>query len=239
MGIRDIQRKIKLKEEMDKKAMELKASELEAKARNASLTKDRLAEIAKNHGVLLAFDPDMKADVEKLQKQYNVPKGRIISAQMTEEQCLKGKKIDLANLGMLAYQRILLEKEETGGMLTVGEVFDRVNTGILLGRITTQDVEKALTILQKQGIITGIKELDNDVKVVDFFPVQFTNDRNAVLDMAASQGFVTLEDVTMALHWPPERALRALEYLQKIGTARYDESYLTGKKWYFPSLDQQ
>jgi len=239
VGIRDIQRKIKLKEEMDKKAMELKANELEAKARNASLTKERLAEIAKNHGVLLAFDPDMQADVEELRKRYNVPKGRIISAQMTEEQCLKGKKVDFANLGMLAYQRVLLEKEETGGLLTAGEVFDRVNTGILTGKITPQDVEKALAILQKQGIIAGIEELENGVKIVNFFPVQFTSDQSAVLNVAAQQGFITLEDVTMALHWPAERGLRALENLQKIGVARYDESFLTGKKWYFPSLGPQ
>ncbi len=236
MGIRDIQRKIKLEEEMKKKAMELKAQALESKARTTKMTKERLAEIAKNHGILLAIDPTLQAEIEEIRKEYNIPKGRIISEQMTEEKCLKGKKVDTTNLGMLAYQRVLLEKEETGGLLSVGEVFDRVNTGVLKGIVTAQDVEKAVELLHKQGIIAGINELENGVKMVNFFPVQFTADQSIILNFAAKKGFVTLEEISMNLKWSTDRAIRALEQMQKIGVARFDESYRTGKKWYFPSM---
>ncbi len=236
MGIRDIQRKIKLDEAMKKKALELKTTELEAKARTTKWTKERIAEFAKTHGVLLAFDPSLQAEVEEIRKEYNIPKGRIISEQMTEEKCLKGKKVDSANLGMLAYQRVLLEREETGGLLTIGEVYDRVNTGVLKGVISAQDVEKAVEFLHKQDIIAGFNELDNGGKIVSFFPVQFTADQSIILNFAAKKGFVTLEEVSMNLKWSTDRAMRALEHLQKIGVARFDESYRTGKKWYFPSL---
>ncbi len=236
MGIRDIQRKIKLDEEMKKKAMELKAQEVESKARTAKLGKERLAEIAKNHGILLAIDPSLKAEIEEIRKTYNIPKGRIISEQMTEEKCLKGKKVDIENLGMLAYQRVLLEKDETGGLLSIGEAFDRVNTGVLKGIVTTQDVEKAMDNLLKQKIISDIKELDSGVKMVSFFAVQFTADQSIILNLAAKKGFVTLEEISMNLKWSTDRALRALEQMQQTGIARFDESFRTGKKWYFPSM---
>lgn len=236
MGIRDIQRKIKLDEEKRKKAIELKAMDLEAKARTTKWTKERVAEFAKTHGILLAFDPSLQADIEEIRKQYNIPKGRIISEQMTEDKCIKGKKIEPASLGMLAYQRVLLEKEETGGLLSIGEVFDRVNTGVLKGVVTSQDVEKAVVFLHKQDIIAGINVLDNGVKMVNFFPVQFTADQSIILNFAAKQGWVTLEEISMKLKWSTDRAMRALDHLQKIGVARFDESYRTGKKWYFPTM---
>ncbi len=237
MGIREIQRKIKLKEEMEKKALELKMEEIQSKARVENFSQERLKQIARSHGVLIALDPEMEAEVEELRKQYNIPKSRIITDQITEDMVLKKRsKVDHEKLGMLAYQRVLLDKRETGGLLVLPEVFNRVNTGQLQNRITIDDVEKAMKQLLKDNVIAGMQETENGVVMVSFFPVEYTEDQNRILNLASEKGFITLEEVCTTLHWPEERSLRALEKLQESGTARYDESYRTGRKWYFPGL---
>ncbi|MHA1733509.1 MAG: hypothetical protein ACTSU5_16295 [Promethearchaeota archaeon] len=237
MGIRDIQRKIKLKEEMEKKALELKVAEMESKTRVENFSQERLKKIARSHGVLIALDPGMRAEVEELRKKYNIPKSRVITDQITEDQVLKKKnKVDHQKLGMLAYQRVLFDKEETGGLLVLPEVFNRVNTGLLQGRITLDDVAKAMRILKREKVISGLEVLEDGVVLVSFFPVEYTEDGNQILKIAAGKGFITLEEACTRLNWPEERALRALEKLQESGTARYDSSYLTGRKWFFPGI---
>lgn len=237
MGIRDIQRKIRMKEEMRKKALELRAKEIESRTRVENWARDRLRQIAQKHGLLVALDPETRAIVEELRLEYNIPKSRIITEEVTEEMVLgKRGKVDLEKLGMLAYQRVLFEKSETGGLLTVPEVFSRVNTGALVGRVTLDDVTRAVRLLAKKKVISSVQEMENGVVLVSFFPVQYTEDHNRVLEVAAGKGWTTLEEVCTKLDWNEERALRALKRLEASGAARLDESYRTGRKWYFPNL---
>jgi len=171
MGIREIEDKLRMKELMKKKAAELKMVELENKAAITKMTKEKMADIAKKHGVILALDPEMQDAIEEVRKKYNIPKERIIREQIQEDSVLKdGKKVDIKRLGMLAYQRVMLEKTETGGLLTLPDVLDRVNTGVLKNKITIDDMEKAILALKKDNIIPEVKKLASGVMIVSFFP---------------------------------------------------------------------
>ncbi|MBD3337541.1 MAG: hypothetical protein GF353_00440, partial [Candidatus Lokiarchaeota archaeon] len=55
MGLRKIEDEIDLKEAMRKKAAELKIKEIKAKASTENLTKAKINELAKKHGVILAL----------------------------------------------------------------------------------------------------------------------------------------------------------------------------------------
>ena len=150
MGIRKIEDEIDLKEAMKKKAAELKMKEMESKASVEKFTKDQLRELAKKHGVLLALTPELREEVKELQKKYKIPSSKIITEQITEHDVMrKFSKIDHEKLGMLAYQRVLMSKEETGGIIPLSEVFELINTGILKGNVEVKDVEKALNLLNK------------------------------------------------------------------------------------------
>ncbi|MHA1931274.1 MAG: hypothetical protein ACW96X_01975 [Promethearchaeota archaeon] len=237
MGIRKIEDEIDLKEAMKKKATELKMKEMESKASVEKFTKDRLRELAKKHGVLLALTPELREEVKELQKLYKIPSSKIITEQITEHDVLrKFSKIDHEKLGMLAYQRVLMNKEETGGIIPLSEVFELVNTGILKGNIQTKDVEKALKILKKTRVIDSLTELDSGIMMVRFFPIQYTGDETKVVGLAKEKGLLTLEDVCVKLSWSQDRALRALESLEKSGMAKFRENILTGKQWFFPSV---
>jgi len=112
MGIRKIEDEIDLREAMKRKAAELKIKDIQAKASTENFTKERLRELAKKHGVILALTPELKDQVRDLQKKYNIPYSKIITEQITENDVLKKfSKIDHEKLGMLAYQRVLMQKE--------------------------------------------------------------------------------------------------------------------------------
>lgn len=237
MGIRKIEDEIDLKEAMKKKAAELKMKDMEAKASVEKFTKDQLRELAKRHGVLLALTPELREEVKELQKKYNIPSSKIITEQITEHDVLrKFSKVDHEKLGMLAYQRVLMRKEETGGFIPLSEVFELVNTGILKGNIEIKDVERSLKILKKNGVIEDLSELDSGVIMVRFFPIQYTGDETKVVELAKEKGVLSLEDVCVGLDWSQDRALRALESLESSGVAKYRENILTGKQWFFPSI---
>ena len=237
MGIRKIEDEIDLKEAMKKKAAELKMKDMEAKASVEKFTKDRLRELAKKHGVLLALTPELRNEVKELQRKYNIPSSKIITEQITEHEVLKKfSKIDHQKLGMLAYQRVLMTKEETGGIIPLSEVFELINTGILKGNVEVKDVNKALRLLKKTKVIDDITHLESGAIMVRFFPIQYTGDESKVVELANEKGILTLEDVCVKLDWSQDRALHALKSLEKSGIAKYRENILTGKQWFFPSL---
>ena len=237
MGIRKIEDEIDLREAMKKKAAELKMKDMQAKASVEKFTKDRLRELAKKHGILLALTPELRQEVKELQKKYGIPSSKIITEQITEHDVLKKfSKIDYQKLGMLAYQRVLMSKEETGGIIPLSEVFELVNTGILKGNIEVKDVEKAMKNLKKTKVIEDITQLESGSLLIRFFPIQYTGDEAKVVKLAKEKGVLTLEDVCINLDWSKDRAFRALESLEKSDIAKYRENILTGKQWYFPSL---
>ena len=158
MGIRKIEDEIDLREAMKKKAAELKIRDLQAKASIENFTKERLRELAQKHGVILALTPELKEEIRELQEKYNIPSSKIITEQITEHDVLKKFfKIDHEKLGMLAYQRVLLQKEEIGaGLMPILEVFELVHTGILKNNIDMQDLIKAMKILMTGWFLSSL-----------------------------------------------------------------------------------
>ncbi|MGM0469236.1 MAG: hypothetical protein ACQERB_10575, partial [Promethearchaeati archaeon] len=169
---------------MRKKAAELKLKEMRAKASVKNLTKENLDEMAKKHGVLLALNPDLKEEVKYLQKKYSIPSSKIIKEEIEEKDVMGGRfnRIDYDKLGMLAYQRVLLRKDEIGvGLLPLSEVFDLVNTGELKGEIEIKDVYKAMVNLEKSGVIEEVQKLESGVIMAQFFPIQYTDDQVKII----------------------------------------------------------
>ncbi len=238
MGIRKIEDEIDLKEAMRKRAAELRIREIKAKASVENLTKERLRELAKRHGVILALTPELKNEVKLLQKKYNITSSKIITEQIIEHDVLrKFSKIDHEKLGMLAYQRVLMQKEEIGvGLIPISEVFELINTGILKGNVDIKNVMKAMKILNKLNVIEDIKKIDAGTIMIQFFPIQYTDDQVKVIQLAKEKGFISLEDVCINLEWSQDRSLNVLKSLENSGIAKFRESILTGKQWFFPSI---
>lgn len=237
MGLRELSEKEEIRNLMKKKAAELRMKRLETKSDITKMTKEKLAEIAKKHGVIIALDPDMQDEIEEIREKYNIPKERIIREEISETSVVKRfGGVDIGRLAMLTYQRIMLEKEETGGLLTLPDIYDRVNTGILAGKITMKDVEKAVKLLKSRNVIPQLKRLESGVLTASFFPVQYTQDQSEILDLVKEDGFITTATVCKSLDWSVERAERALQNLVDTRVARVTETFRTGKRYFFPNL---
>jgi len=238
MGIRKIEDEIDLREAMRRKAAELRIKDIQAKASTENFTKEKLRELAKKHGVILALTPELKDQVRDLQKKYNIPSSKIITEQITENDVLKKfSKIDHEKLGMLAYQRVLMQKEEIGvGLMPISEIYVLVNTGILKEVLEIKDLLKALKGLKKDRVIEELQELKGGTVMVRFFPIQYTNDQVKIIGIAKEKGYISLEDVCVTLTWSQDRALQTLKSLEDSGVAKFRESLLKGKQWYFPSI---
>ncbi|MFX1260069.1 MAG: hypothetical protein ACFFAN_19640 [Promethearchaeota archaeon] len=237
MGLRKIEDEIDLKEAMRKKAAELKIKEIQAKASTDNLTKERISELAKKHGVILALTPELKKEVKILQQKYNIPTSKIITEQITEHDVLtKFSKIHYEKLGMMAYQRVLMRKEETGGIVPLSEVFELINTGILKGNVEIKDLFKAMKNLKKEKVIDDIKQLDSGLIMIHFFPIQYTGDEIKVIELAKEKDYLTIENICLAFNWSKDRAFKVIKSLEDSGIAKFRESLLTGKQWFFPSI---
>ena len=84
--------------------------------------------------------------------------------------------------------------------------------------------------------IDDLEELDSGVMIVHFYPVQFTGDEAKVIELAKENDFLTIEIVCTAFNWSQDRALKILKSLEDSGLAKFRESLLTGKQWFFPSI---
>jgi len=242
MGIRELRDRMEKGRYMQKKAVEFKLEEIKSDLEAAAETKEKLEELARKYGVIIATSPKLQEEVERIRKQYGIPKESVITRVMSEEEVLKkgpmglGTRIDHEKLGMLLYQRAMLKRRENGGIMTYGEAYLLVNTGKLAKKLEARDVEKAVKILKKNNIIPGERELKSGVKVISFFPVELTDDQNEVLSIASRKGFTTLEEVMLKTGWTKTRAQNALQALEQEGITRKDESYAYGEKYYFPGL---
>jgi hypothetical protein len=236
VGIRDIERKIKLKEAMAKKAAELKTQELESKARVQDFTAGKIRDIAEKHGFILAINDEITAEIGELRLKYGIPESRVLKKIVKKDELFDEKgKLDPGKLGWFLFQEVLGQKEETGGIFTIPELYLFLRPFDLAEKINMKDIQKAMQAMVKSNAIAGYETLASGVDVVYFFDEKFTSDYKTVLSLAKQKGVVLLEDL-LGMRWSQQRAEKTLESLVRSGIARFDESYMKGKKWYFPGL---
>ena len=130
----------------------------------------------------------------------------------------------------------MMDKHETGGLLTLPDIFERVNVGLLEGQVTMKDVGKSIDILKKSNAIYDVEKLGSGLIMVSFFPVQYTSDQASVLKIVPNDGVLNTQFVCSSLNWSKDRADRALDSLEASGIARVTESYREGKKYFFPNI---
>lgn len=241
MGLREIREKIEKRKSMEKKAMELKLEELEKELETAMVLKEKIADIAEKYGVIIATSPKFRSEIELLREKYGIPAEAVITQIVKEEDVLKRKmfgleSVDHEKLGLLIYQRALLKRKETGGVLSLGEVYLLASIGRLRDKVKMDDVRRALKELEKKRVIPGLLRLKSGVEIAVFIPAELSDDQNEVLSLVSGKGSITLEELMVKTGWSKERAERALKALEESGIARKEESYAYGEKYYFPGL---
>ncbi len=105
-----------------------------------------------------------------------------------------------------------------------------------LETVTYNDVIEAVNRVADHGLIPGIRTLKGGVKVVELRPLELRRDQADVINLAATKGFASIEEVMMELKWSEDHARQVLSSLVETGMAVADIRFSTGGRYYFPGL---
>ncbi|MFX0098041.1 MAG: tetratricopeptide repeat protein [Candidatus Hodarchaeota archaeon] len=128
--------------------------------------------------------------------------------------------------------------EETGGVISVMELFHLIRREVPEFKGNSMDLVKALKRLQKENLIEDLKTLkDSNVQIVEFIPAELTSDLKKIIELATDDGKVTLDEITAETSWDMYRIERAIKLLEEKDMARKVESYKDGTQYFFPSVE--
>ena len=238
MGLRDIEKKIRIKSEYKTKEAELMINDLERMLEN----------IRELHSQLKKFEKKWKKDIEKnkdsykklveLRQELGLPNE--LGIYEWKESATFWDKVGggdfFERLGVEILEKAKEIQEYTGGLMTLGEVVLLVNKGRPGKIIPSKDVVEAIEKLSNAKLIPKPKELKSGVVLVEFIPANLSDDQEEVLALSTRKGWISMEELLLKTRWTQERCERVLESMRDAGIARVDASYAEGKKYYFPGL---
>ncbi|TFG09559.1 hypothetical protein EU538_04700 [Candidatus Thorarchaeota archaeon] len=136
----------------------------------------------------------------------------------------------------LAVLDVATENSSKGLMGLAELIVDVVRRLPELKSVSYNDVIEAVNRVAEHGLIPGIRTLSGGVKVVELRPLELRQDQADVINLAASKGFVSIEEVIMKLKWSEDHARTVLSSLVEAGMAVADIRFSTGGRYYFPGL---
>ena len=238
MGLRDIEKKIRIKSAYKTKEAKLMITDLERMLEN----------IRELHSQLKKFEKKWKKDIEKnkdsykklveLRQELGLPNE--LGIYEWKESATFWDKVGggdfFERLGVEILEKAKEIQEYTGGLMTLGEVVLLVNKGRPGKIIPSKDVVEAIEKLSNAKLIPKPKELKSGVVLVEFIPANLSDDQEEVLALSTRKGWISMEELLLKTRWTQERCERVLESMRDAGIARVDASYAEGKKYYFPGL---
>ncbi len=239
MGLRDIERKIRMKSAYQEKEAELMLTELDLLIENYRKLEKQLKEFEKKHGKKIKENREYYEKLSEFRRELGLPE-EIGVYDWKEKPSFVDKLTGKGYYDEIANEILEIGKEsmrETGGLMSVAEVTLRLNKRRPGKIIPPKDVIRALESLKKSGLIQNLKQLDSGTKIVEFVSVDLSKDQEKVLSLASRKGgMLTLEELLIKTKWPMERATRALDAMVQDGLALKDDDYSEGIRYWFPAL---
>lgn len=238
MGLRDIEKKIKIKSAFKVKEAELIIKELEQMIENVKTIKKQLKKFESKYKKQIAENKDYYDKLASLREELGLPT-EIGVFDWKEAPTLKDKLTGRGFYDVLANEILELGKElteENGGIMSVSELWTELNKKRPGKLVSIDDLYRALSKLIDAKLIPPFKVLESGVKIVEFTPIEFSPDHDVILSFASRTGYVTKEDLLLRTGWAEERIQRCLDFFEEQGIARVDRSYAEGTKYWFPGL---
>ncbi|MFW9852229.1 MAG: hypothetical protein ACFFDS_04770 [Candidatus Thorarchaeota archaeon] len=238
LGLRDIEKKIKVKSAFQVKEAELMIKELEQMIDNVDQVKKQLKKFEKKFGDKISDNKEYYEKLADLRTELGLP-AEIGRFDWKETPTLKDRLTGKGFYDILANEILELGQKltpENGGIISIGELFTQLNKTRPGRMVSIDDMYRSLEKLINSQLITPYRTLDSGVKIVEFTTVEFSPDHDVILSYASREGFVTKENLLMKTNWAEERIDRCLKFFEEHGMARVDRSYSEGTKYWFPGL---
>ncbi|MHA1686917.1 MAG: EAP30/Vps36 family vacuolar-sorting protein [Candidatus Heimdallarchaeaceae archaeon] len=238
MGLRDIEKKIKIKSAFKVKEAELIIKELEQMIDNVKTIKKQLRKFESKYSKQIRENKEYYEKLAGLREELGLPT-EIGKFDWKEAPTLKDRLTGGGFYDILANEILELGQElseENGGIMAVSELWTELNKRRPGKMVSIDDLYRALGKLIDAKLIPPFKVLDSGVKIIEFTPIEFSADHDIILNIASRTGYVTKEDLLLRTGWPEERIQRCLTFFEEQGIARVDRSYAEGTKYWFPGL---
>jgi len=238
LGLRDIEKKIKVKSAFQVKEAELIIKELEQMIENVKNIKKQLKKFEKKYGDKIRTNKEYYEKLAGLREELGLPT-EIGRYEWKEAPTLKDKLTGGGFYDLLANEILELGQKltpENGGIMAISELITKINKMRPGKLVSIDDIYRALEKLINTKLIPPLKTLESGVKIIEFTPIEFSPDHDVVLNFASRKGYVTREELLMRTGWSEERIDRCLKFFEENGIARVDKSYAEGTKYWFPGL---
>ncbi|MHA1221444.1 MAG: EAP30/Vps36 family vacuolar-sorting protein [Candidatus Heimdallarchaeota archaeon] len=238
MGLREIEKKIRIKSAFKAKEAEIMIKDLETMLENIRELQGQLKKFEKRWKKDLTKNEDSYKKLVELRQELGLPNE--LGVYEWKESATFWDRVGggdfYERLGVEILEKAKSVQEETGGIMTLGEAVLLVNKGRPGKIVAAKDVTKAIENLTEAKLIPKQKELKSGVILVEFIPANLSEDQEEVLSLSTRKGWISLEELILKTRWSQERCERVLEAMRDTGIARVDASYAEGKKYYFPGL---
>lgn len=150
----------------------------------------------------------------------------------------KSEPFYIKTLANFVIEHISRIEKEKGNLILLKDFFSDFRT---FYNDTETDISTIISILQelsRNKLISGIKILNNQIKVLEIKPDVMSSDIYRILEIANKHEIkaVTLFMIMQETNWDHYRCRETLENMTKLGLSRYINDITEGEKWYFPSL---
>ncbi|NHJ39683.1 MAG: hypothetical protein FK731_06580 [Asgard group archaeon] len=238
MGLRDIEKKIRVKSAFKTKEAEIILKDLQQMLENIRELRSQLKKFEKKWSKDISKDESSYKKLVELRQELGLPDE--VGVYEFKESPSFWDRIGggdfFERLGVEILEKAKEVQEYTGGLMTLGEVVLLVNKERPGKIIASKDVVTAIEKLTEAKLIPKPKELSSGVILVEFIPANLSDDQEEVLALSTRKGWISLEELMLKTRWSQERCERILESMRDAGIARVDASYAEGKKYYFPGL---
>lgn len=238
MGLRDIEKKIRIKSAFKTKEAEIMLKDLELMLENIRELRSQLKKFEKKWNKDISKDESSYKKLVELRQELGLPDEMGVYEWKDHPTFWDriGGGDYFERLGIEILEKAKEVQEYTGGLMTLGEVVLLVNKDRPGKIVTAKDIVTSVDKLVDAKLIPKPKELSSGVILVEFIPANLSDDQEEVLALSTRKGWISLEELMLKARWTQERCERVLESMRDAGIARVDASYAEGKKYYFPGL---
>jgi hypothetical protein len=137
--------------------------------------------------------------------------------------------IDIEGLNDLIYEILKERSKETGGILSVDELWSIFKRSSIQSVITKKHLKRACKL--RKSPFDRIKE--EGETYIALKPHELLEDITSLVNLGKNFSFVTKDLIQTSLNWTDIRIERLLWYLIEEGRCRIEESFRTGTRYYF------
>ena len=128
------------------------------------------------------------------------------------------------------------EIEQLGGFISLTKLYNMIKKDYPKIQFILDDLARGIKYMKKHGFISEIETSKNS-KIIQFLPIELTEDPIILLRNVGEEGVETKESLLKKLGWSESRLDNVIEFLIKKGICKFECNSLSGNKLYFPGIE--